>query len=110
MRTNGAVPGMRTRLSDVVSLSTCFVRAIPAMRIRCGTNVICRVVFAFRRTIPVVRAVFVRREDPFARLAHAIACDIGVRTGVLLLISRAIPGMIATGIQSVGCFARFAIP
>ena len=80
------------------------------MRIRRGTHNICRVVFAFRRTIPVVRAVFVRREDPFARLAHAIACDIGIRSGVLLLISRAIPGMIATGIQSEGCFARFAIP
>ena len=101
---------MRTRLSNVVSLSTCFIRAIPAIRIRRGTHNIFRVVFVFRRTIPVVRAVFVRREDFLARLAHAIAVDIGLRTGVLLLISRAIPGMFATGIQSVGCFARFAIP
>ena len=101
---------MRTRLTDVISRPTPFVRAIPAVRIRCGADFIFRMVLCFIRAIPEMSAVFVRREDPFARLAHAIACDIGIRSGVPLLISRAIPGMIATGIQSVGCFARFAIP
>ena len=108
LRANGAVPGMRTRLSDINRRLA--GRAVPAMRIRCGTNVICRVVFVFRRTIPVVRAVFVWREDFIARLAHAITVDIGIRSGMLLLISRTVPGMLTAGIQSVGIFARFAIP
>ena len=108
LRANGAVPGMRTRLSDVGDILAC--RAIPAVRIRNGAHHIFRVVLVFRRTIPVVRTVFVRREDLIARLAHIIACDIGIRTGVLLLISRAIPGMITTGIQSRSAPAGPAVP
>ena len=65
--TTFAIPKMLARLPDV---NRRFAgRAVPAMRIRCGTNVICRVVFVFRRTIPVVRAVFVRRENMCSRFA-----------------------------------------
>ena len=63
-----------------------------------------------RFAIPVVRAVFVRREDFLARLAHAITGDIGIRSGMLFLTTWTIPIVFAIGIQGVGCFARFAIP
>ena len=59
---------------------------------------------------PEMVAVFVRREDLVTRFAHATARDVGIRTGVLLLVARAIPIMFAVSIQSANGFAGFAIP
>ena len=108
--TGGAVPKMRAGFSDLIRCPTGFIRAIPTIRIRRGTDNIFRVVFVFRRTVPEMRAVFAQHEDLSARFAHAIACDIGIRSGVLLLISRAIPGMIAVDIQELNGGTFFAIP
>ena len=60
--------------------------------------------------VPVVFAGFVRCEDLIARPTYTIAVDIGIRSGVLFLICRAVPGMLAAGIQGEGCFACFAVP
>ena len=53
---------MLTRVADVVSRATCFVRAVPAVRRRCGTDKVLRMVFPAGVAIPVVRATFVRHE------------------------------------------------
>ena len=60
--------------------------------------------------VPVVLAVFFRCEDLIARPAYTITVYVGIRTGVLLLISRAVPEVFAAGIQIINSFARFAVP
>ena len=110
--TTFAIPKMLARLPDVVSRTTRFVRAIPAMRIRCGTNVICRVVFVFRRTIPKMGTVFVRRETGGIRCTITIAAARAVcrRGRVFVCASRTIPVMTTSGIGILNRQAVFAEP
>ena len=96
--------------SDIASRPTVFFRTIPTVRIRRGTNDIFRVVFLFRRTIPIVFAVFVRREDLSAIGTDAIAGNVGIRSVVLLSISGTVPVVVAVSIQGKVRCAFFAIP
>ena len=108
LRAGGAVPGMRTRLSDVVSRATYFVRAIPAMRVCRGTDNIFRVVFPAGVAVPVVRATFVRREDLRARFAQTITVNVDIRSGVLH-VGRS-PIVIAVNVECIAPLTLFAIP
>ena len=75
---------MLARLSDVVSRATCFVRAIPAVRLRRGTDKVLRMVFPAGVAIPVVRAVFLRHKTlPTPHQAYAIPFVCGTLNVVL---------------------------
>lgn len=107
-----AVPGMRARLPDVVSRPTGFVRAIPAVRVCRGTDNILRVVFAFRRAIPVVSARFVQSEAFDAGTAPAVHA-VGAlrdRNRMFVLTARAEPVMRARKIGTADRDAGFAEP
>ena len=100
MRAGGAVPGMRTRLSDI---NRRFAgRAIPTMRIRCGTDNIFRVVFPAGVAVPVVRATFVRREDLRARFAQTITVNVDIRSGS--------PIVLTVNVERIAPLTLFAIP
>ena len=78
-----AIPKMFARLSDVVSRATCFVRAIPAMRVCRRTDGVHRMMFAAGVAVPVVRAVFIGREalpTPII-LTHTIPLVFGTLLG-----------------------------
>ena len=73
-----------------------------AKPIICRARLVHRMMLFAPGTCPEMVAVFVRREDFTARFADAVTVDVGIRTGVFLLISRAVPGMFAESIQSEG--------
>ena len=90
----GAVPKVRTNLTDFVRFPTLRIRTIPLT----AANIIFRVMERTVGAIPEMFAVFFRCEDLIAPPTYTITVDVGIRTGVLLLISGAIPGMFAAGI------------
>lgn len=108
LRAGGTIPGVLTRLSDVVSRATCFLRAIPAVRRRCGTDKVLRMVFPAGVAVPVVRAVFVRRVDLRARFAQTITVNVDIRSGVLH-VGRS-PIVIAVNVECIALLTLFAIP
>ena len=64
-----AIPKMLARLPDVVSLSTCFIRAIPAIRIGNFTDPILFMMIVAGCAIPVMDAIFVWCENMCSRFA-----------------------------------------
>lgn len=108
--TSVAVPEVLATLADIRRRLA--GRAIPAMRIRRGTDIIRRVVFYLRRAVPIVGAVFVRRET------NGIRCTITVtavgalrqRRRVFVRTSGTVPIMRATGIGTPNSQAGFTEP
>ena len=60
--------------------------------------------------IPVMRAVFARRENLLAAGTDTITRSIGLRSGVLCFVAWTIPVMVAVGVQSICVLADIAIP
>ena len=102
--TTGTIPGTIAGFTDFINIST------PAVRFRRGTNIIRRMMFPAGCAVPVMFAVFDRHQDLIARCAHAITRNVGLRTGVSLLIAGTIPILVAVSIRSIGLLAGFAIP
>lgn len=104
---------MNTRLTDVDGIFA--GRAIPAVRIGIGTNGIRRVVRVCRRTIPVMLAIFVRRETDVIRCTVTVTAvgALRQRRRVLLGTSRAIPIIVAerlSAVFSINPYAGFTEP
>ena len=69
-----------------------------------------RMMFLAGCAVPEMSTVFGRHQDLIARCAHAITRNVGVRTGVFLLIAGAIPIMFAIDAQRIGFVALFTVP
>lgn len=76
-----AIPGVRTRRTDVVSRPTVFVRAIPAVRVGNFADQIRFVMIIAGCAIPVVGAIFVRCKNTFAGAAETIPGTHAYRNG-----------------------------
>ena len=108
--TSVAVPEVLATLADIRRRLA--GRAIPAMRIRRGTDIIRRMVFYLRRAVPIVGAVFARCET------NGIRCTITVtavgalrqRRRVFVRTSGTVPIMRATGIGTPNSQAGFTEP
>ena len=79
-----AIPKMLARLPDVVSRTTRFVRAIPAVRVCRGTDGVHRMMFAAGVAVPVMSAVFLRHKAlPTPHQTYAIPFVCGTLNAVL---------------------------
>ena len=85
-------------------------RAIPAMRIRCGTDIIRRMVFFLRCAPPVVRTIFSDRQSLIFRFAVKFAAGARLSHGIRTVTNGTIPGVFAFRIRIVRFSAFETVP
>ena len=85
-------------------------QAVPAMRIRCGTDIIRRMVFFLRCAPPVVRTIFSDRQSLIFRFAVKFAAGARFTDIIRTVTNRTIPGMFAFRIRIVRFSAFETVP